>query len=76
MAGLDEGTVDYHPTYNGEDEEPEIFPGLFPNLLANGAAGRSHGEACQRAAPPGFDPLPKPCLADVPSAGPKSRLDR
>jgi topoisomerase-4 subunit A len=30
MAGLEEGTVNYHPTYNGEDEEPEIFPGLFP----------------------------------------------
>ncbi|MCX7864293.1 MAG: DNA topoisomerase IV subunit A [Novosphingobium sp.] len=38
MAGLDEGTVDFHPTYNGEEMEPEIFPGLFPNLLANGAA--------------------------------------
>ncbi|MDP9056748.1 MAG: DNA topoisomerase IV subunit A [Pseudomonadota bacterium] len=45
MAGLDEGTVDYHPTYNGEDEEPEIFPGLFPNLLANGASGIAVGMA-------------------------------
>ncbi|MCY7279814.1 MAG: DNA topoisomerase IV subunit A, partial [Sphingomonas bacterium] len=36
MAGLDEGTVGYRATYNGEDEEPEVFPGLFPNLLANG----------------------------------------
>jgi topoisomerase IV subunit A len=45
MAGLDEGTVDYHPTYNGEDEEPEIFPGLFPNLLANGAMGIAVGMA-------------------------------
>ena len=45
MAGLDEGTVDYHPTYNGEDEEPEIFPGLFPNLLANGATGIAVGMA-------------------------------
>ena len=35
MAGLDEGTVDFVPTYNGEEEEPEIFPGLFPNLLSN-----------------------------------------
>jgi len=39
MAGLDEGTVDFRPTYNGEEEEPEVFPGLFPNLLANGASG-------------------------------------
>jgi len=45
MAGLDEGTVDFIPTYNGEEEEPEIFPGLFPNLLANGASGIAVGMA-------------------------------
>lgn len=45
MAGLDDGTVDYRPTYNGEDEEPEIMPGLFPNLLANGASGIAVGMA-------------------------------
>ncbi|WP_037500873.1 DNA topoisomerase IV subunit A [Sphingomonas jaspsi] len=45
MSGLDEGTVDYKPTYNGEEEEPEVFPGLFPNLLANGASGIAVGMA-------------------------------
>src|SRR5678815_989217 len=45
MAGLDEGTVDFKPTYNGEDEEPEVMPGLFPNLLANGASGIAVGMA-------------------------------
>ena len=45
MAGLDEGTVEFIPTYNGEEEEPEIFPGLFPNLLANGATGIAVGMA-------------------------------
>src|SRR3569833_540775 len=45
MAGLDEGTVDFRPTYNGEEEEPEVFPGLFPNLLANGARGIAVGMA-------------------------------
>lgn len=45
MTGLDEGTVDFHPTYNGEEEEPEIFPGLFPNLLANGSTGIAVGMA-------------------------------
>ena len=45
MEGLDEGTVDFIPTYNGEEEEPEIFPGLFPNLLANGASGIAVGMA-------------------------------
>jgi len=45
MAGLDEGTVEFRPTYNGEEEEPEIMPGLFPNLLANGASGIAVGMA-------------------------------
>ncbi|WP_336980247.1 DNA topoisomerase IV subunit A [Altererythrobacter fulvus] len=45
MDGLDEGTVNFIPTYNNEEEEPEIFPGLFPNLLANGATGIAVGMA-------------------------------
>jgi len=45
MAGLDEGTVAFKPTYNGEEEEPEVMPGLFPNLLANGASGIAVGMA-------------------------------
>ncbi|MDQ3245787.1 MAG: DNA topoisomerase IV subunit A [Pseudomonadota bacterium] len=45
MSGLDEGTVDFRPTYNGEEEEPEVFPGMFPNLLANGASGIAVGMA-------------------------------
>ena len=45
MAGLDEGTVNFIPTYNGEEEEPELFPGLFPNLLANGSSGIAVGMA-------------------------------
>jgi len=45
MAGVDEGTVDFRPTYNSEEEEPEVYPGLFPNLLANGASGIAVGMA-------------------------------
>ncbi|MCK0128919.1 DNA topoisomerase IV subunit A [Erythrobacter sp. F6033] len=45
MDGLDAGTVDFIPTYNGEEEEPELMPGLFPNLLANGASGIAVGMA-------------------------------
>ena len=45
MEGLDAGTVDFVPTYNGEEEEPDIFPGMFPNLLANGASGIAVGMA-------------------------------
>jgi topoisomerase-4 subunit A len=45
MDGLDENATDFRPTYNGEEEEPELFPGPFPNLLANGAAGIAVGMA-------------------------------
>jgi topoisomerase-4 subunit A len=45
MGGVDEGTVDFRATYNGEEEEPEVFPGLFPNLLANGSSGIAVGMA-------------------------------
>ncbi len=45
MNGLDENGTDFRPTYNGEDEEPEVMPGLFPNLLANGASGIAVGMA-------------------------------
>ena len=45
IAGLDEGTVEFIPTYNNEEEEPAIMPGIFPNLLANGASGIAVGMA-------------------------------
>jgi topoisomerase-4 subunit A len=45
MDGLDEASVDFRTTYNGEEEEPEVFPGMFPNLLANGASGIAVGMA-------------------------------
>ena len=45
MAGLDEEAVPFRTTYNGEEEEPEVFPGLFPNLLANGSSGIAVGMA-------------------------------
>ena len=45
MTGLDEDAVGFRPTYNNEDQEPELMPGLFPNLLANGAAGIAVGMA-------------------------------
>ncbi len=45
MEGLDAGTVDFIPTYNGEEQEPELMPGLFPNLLGNGASGIAVGMA-------------------------------
>ncbi len=45
MDGLDEDCVPFRETYNGEENEPEVFPAAFPNLLANGASGIAVGMA-------------------------------
>lgn len=45
MEGLEEDAVDFRETYDGEDEEPMVFPGAFPNLLANGSSGIAVGMA-------------------------------
>ncbi|CAH2604495.1 DNA topoisomerase 4 subunit A [Rhodovastum atsumiense] len=45
LAGIDEDAVDFRPTYDGEESEPVVLPGGFPNLLANGAAGIAVGMA-------------------------------
>src|SRR3954454_1792310 len=43
--GLDEGTVDFKPNYDGKDVEPTVLPAAFPNLLVNGAGGIAVGMA-------------------------------
>ena len=45
LAGIDDDAVDFRPTYDGEENEPLVLPGGFPNLLANGAAGIAVGMA-------------------------------
>ncbi len=46
MVGeLDEDTVDFRPTYDGEDTEPVVLPAALPNLLVNGTAGIAVGMA-------------------------------
>jgi topoisomerase-4 subunit A len=45
LAGIDDDTVDFRPTYDGEESEPVVLPSAFPNLLANGAAGIAVGMA-------------------------------
>ena len=45
LAGIDDDAVDFRPTYDGEESEPVVLPGAFPNLLANGAAGIAVGMA-------------------------------
>ncbi len=46
MVGeLDEDTVEFRPTYDGEATEPGYLPALLPNLLLNGTTGIAVGMA-------------------------------
>ncbi|MEE8352155.1 MAG: DNA gyrase subunit A, partial [Rhodospirillales bacterium] len=45
LEGIDENAIDFRSTYDGEEDEPEVLPANFPNLLANGAAGIAVGMA-------------------------------
>ena len=45
LSGIDDDAVDFRATYDGEEHEPVVLPGGFPNLLANGAAGIAVGMA-------------------------------
>ncbi|MCY1640730.1 DNA topoisomerase IV subunit A [Methylorubrum sp. SL192] len=45
LDGIDEDTVDFRASYNGEKEEPIVLPAAFPNLLANGSQGIAVGMA-------------------------------
>ncbi len=45
LDGIDEDAVDFRETYDGEEKEPIVLPGAFPNLLANGSAGIAVGMA-------------------------------
>ena len=45
LDGIDEDTVDFRATYDGEESEPIVLPAAFPNLLANGSTGIAVGMA-------------------------------
>lgn len=45
MENLDDGTVVFNSTYDGDNQEPAVMPCAFPNLLANGSSGIAVGMA-------------------------------
>jgi DNA gyrase subunit A len=45
LRDINEDTVDFIPTYDGESEEPWVLPARFPNLLVNGSTGIAVGMA-------------------------------
>jgi DNA gyrase subunit A len=45
LRDIDEETVDFGPNYDGFEQEPQVLPARFPNLLANGSSGIAVGMA-------------------------------
>src|SRR3954467_3712959 len=45
LGEIDEDTVDFDETYDGNNEEPRVLPARFPNLLINGGGGIAVGMA-------------------------------
>src|SRR5215813_7019225 len=45
LGEIDENTVDFGETYDGQHQQPEVLPARFPNLLVNGAGGIAVGMA-------------------------------
>ena len=46
---LDEDTVDFRQTYDGEGDEPVVLPAALPNILVNGTSGIAVGMATNMA---------------------------
>lgn len=42
---IDKETVDFVPNYDGNEQEPSVFPTRIPNLLVNGSSGIAVGMA-------------------------------
>ncbi|MFJ1756293.1 DNA topoisomerase (ATP-hydrolyzing) subunit A [Kitasatospora sp. NPDC088134] len=45
VESIHEDTVDFGPNYDGSEQEPQVLPSAFPNLLVNGATGIAVGMA-------------------------------
>ena len=49
LRDLDKDTVNMSPNYDGEEEEPDVLPSRFPNLIVNGSMGIAVGMATNTA---------------------------
>lgn len=45
LRDINKDTVDYHGNYDDSEQEPDVLPARFPNLLVNGATGIAVGMA-------------------------------
>jgi DNA gyrase subunit A len=49
LNDIEKETVDFSPNFDGSLEEPDILPGMIPNLLVNGSSGIAVGMATNMA---------------------------
>jgi DNA gyrase subunit A len=45
LDGIDEETVEFSPNYDNTDQQPDVLPSRYPNLLVNGSQGIAVGMA-------------------------------
>ena len=45
LADIDQDVVDFGPNYDASQDEPEVLPAAYPNLLVNGSSGIAVGMA-------------------------------
>lgn len=45
LRDINKETINFVPNYDGEEQEPEVLPARFPNLLVNGTSGIAVGMA-------------------------------
>ncbi len=75
LNDIEKQTVDFSPNFDGSLEEPDILPGMIPNLLVNGSSGIAVGMATNMA-PHNLGEVIDGIvhLLDNPEAGPKELM--
>lgn len=75
LADIDKDTVDWRPTYDNTETEPEVLPAGIPNLLVNGSSGIAVGMATN-IPPHNLNEVVDACLAliDNPDLGAEQLL--
>lgn len=46
LREIEQGTTEFHPTYDAMGEEPDVLPTSVPNLILNGSSGIAVGMSC------------------------------
>ena len=68
LDDLDKDTVDFQPNYDASENEPQVLPARFPNLLVNGAGGIAVGMATN-IPPHNLGEVLRACLAYIDNPG-------